>query len=549
MFSADEITKHGTPSSCWLVINGKVYDVTAYLDLHPGGAAILLKQGGQDATFEFRKIHSPDILQFLPKDICLGEVDPATVASLPLASASNADTNPNGNPNSRTSTTNAGSGPPHISHCIALPDFEPAAKAVLSPNAYSYVSSSANSGLAHAANLSSWRRVSFRPRIWPQGGVARASARTSILGAGAAFPFYCSAMGQLGRAHDGGEVALVRALARRGVHGLLSTVSTQSMEEVMEAFEGEKRALEGGGDEGKGASVNEGKPSTGAGVAAAEELPPAQLHFQLYIPNDRSVAVDTIRRAKAAGFRSLWVTVDTPTIGKRTIDRRIQAQEALAMGLPVEAEKAGFGMRSHVDGGQLNAALTWADLVWIREAWGDGPVVVKGVQSAEDARLALAHGCQGIVLSNHGGRQAHSAPDALTTLLEIRTYCPEVLGRLEVLVDGGCRDGADVLKALCLGATAVGIARPFFYALGAYGEKGVERCCDSEYFRFRIVTLAFLLFWLFMPMLILRGIVLAEELVLNMKLIGMNSLDQASPDRVNAMRLYNEMWRPEKGRL
>ena len=107
--------------------------------------------------------------------------------------------------------------------------------------------------------------------------------------------------------------------------------------------------------------------------------------------------------------------------------------------------------------------------------------MLKGVQCVEDARMAVEYGCQGVLLSNHGGRQLHSAPSALMTLCEIRTYAPEVFGRLEVYVDGGLRDGADVLKALCLGATAVGVGRPFLYALAAYGARGVERCVDGKF--------------------------------------------------------------------
>lgn len=164
--------------------------------------------------------------------------------------------------------------------------------------------------------------------------------------------------------------------------------------------------------------------------------------------------------------------------GKRTADRKLQAAEALAMS-PELAESAGFGLLSHAGDSQLNASLTWEDLKWIKSEW-DGPVVLKGVQTAEDAARAADLGVDGVLLSNHGGRQMHDAPDALTTLLEIRTYYPAVLDKLEIFLDGGCRDGADVLKAVCLGAKAVGVGRPFFYALAAYGEKGIERCSDSE---------------------------------------------------------------------
>ncbi|KAI1763507.1 hypothetical protein GGR53DRAFT_497366 [Hypoxylon sp. FL1150] len=489
LLNAAEVAKHNTTSSCWIVIHGKVYDVTPYLEQHPGGAAILVKQGGRDATPEFRKVHSPDVLENLPKGSFKGELDPAALASLATTTAPSTPTSaPNSDlpssssllsssPSSFPSSSLAGAGtppgPPHIAHCVTAPDFEAAAKGVLSHNALSYVSSSANSGLSLQGNLSSWSRVSFRPRVLRN--VARVLPKSSILGFASPFPFYASAMGQLGRSHPGGELEFVRGLARRGAHGLISTVSTMTTEEIAAAFKDEQRKL------AEATTTTITTPSSSSSGEDAAAFPPSQLHFQLYCHKDRDVTLARIRRAKAAGFRSLWVTVDTPVLGKRTSDRRIQVSEALEIGLEQSAEQAGFGWRSHAPAGDFQPALSWTDLAWIREEWGDGPLVLKGVQCAEDVRLALQYGCQGVVLSNHGGRQAHTAPDALTTLLEIRTYYPEVLGKLEILVDGGLRDGADVLKAICLGATAVGVGRPFFYALATYGSRGIERCIDSMF--------------------------------------------------------------------
>lgn len=298
----------------------------------------------------------------------------------------------------------------------------------------------------------------------------------------------------------------VRGAARRGAHVLLSTVSTQSVDEVASALADEQKSL----------ALAKSKHTD----PAADEFPPSNLHFQLYVHTDRAITLSRIQRAKAAGYKSIWVTVDTPILGKRTLDRRTQAQEALDAGLPAAAELAGFGQRTHAASSSFAPALAWDDILWIKRSFG-GPVVLKGVQAVEDAKIACEKGIDGILLSNHGGRQAHSAPDALTTLLEIRTHAPEILGRIQIFVDGGLRDGADVLKALCLGATAVGVGRPFYYALGAYGAKGVERCID----------------------------ILAEELVSGMRLLGITKLEEAGPELVNASRLLNEVWRPEKSRL
>ncbi|KAI0905978.1 FMN-dependent dehydrogenase-domain-containing protein [Ustulina deusta] len=490
--SAQEIASHRSTSSCWIVVEGKVYDVTSYLDKHPGGAAVLLKQGGTDATAEFRKIHSPDVLQYLPKDACLGAMDAAARAALPISSA---DAEPAGHAEAEGAANEL----PHISSIVVPNDFEAAAKAAMSPKTWSFVSSSAHDGAALRGNLASWHAVRFRPRIFHD--VSTVDPRSRILGLAAAFPFYVSPMGLLGRGHAAAEVGVVRALARRGIHGVLSTESTVDMEGIAAAFLEEKNKV----------------------AKHANDAPEAHLHFQLYIPADRAIAVQRIRRARAAGvFRSIWVTVDTTVLGKRTSDRRLQAAEALAASpeLAAHAERAGFGLLSHVDSGQLNSSLTWADLEWIKREWG-GPVVLKGVQTAEDAAHAADLGVDGVLLSNHGGRQMHDATDALTTLLEIRAHYPGLVDRIEIFVDGGCRDGADVLKAVALGAKAVGVGRPFFYALAAYGEKGVERCLD----------------------------IFADELATGMRLLGIKNLEEARPERVNASRLLNEIWRPEKSRL
>ncbi|KAI1815102.1 FMN-dependent dehydrogenase-domain-containing protein [Poronia punctata] len=502
--TAAEVVTHRSASSCWIVVDGKVYDVTSYMDAHPGGAAVLLQQGGRDATTEFRKVHSPDYLKYLPEDACLGTMSATERAALPISSA-NADTMGVLKLESPLTEEELAERVPHISSVIAPDEFQAAAETVMPRKAWTYVSSSAHNGSALRGNLASWGAVRFRPRIFQD--VAHVDPRSTILGSQSSFPFYVSPMGQLGRAHPAGEIGVVRALARRGVHGVISTESTATMEDIAAAFAEEKA-----------------KMSKTEETQQQQQQQEAQLHFQLYIPLDRAIAVQRIRRARATGvFRSLWVTLDTPVLGKRSADRKLQAAEALATSpeLAIHAERAGFGLLAHATNAQLNASLTWDDLKWIKAEWG-GPVVLKGVQTAEDAARAAESGVvDGVLLSNHGGRQMPDASDALTTLLEIRTYCPEVLSKIEVFVDGGCRDGADVLKAVALGAKAVGIGRPFFYALAAYGEKGVERCLD----------------------------IYADELVTGMRLAGIKTIDEAVPQRVNASRLLNEMWRPEKSRL
>ncbi|CAG8160239.1 unnamed protein product [Penicillium nalgiovense] len=385
---------------------------------------------------------------------------------------------------------------PHPSLCVTTTDFEKVAKNILPEKSWVYASSSAATGLSMTTNLDDWSLINFRPRILRS--VDSMDTRRNILGHTSQFPFFVSAMGTLGSSHPGAEPLLVRGATRKGLQTMISTASTRPLEEIMDAHLDEQRLL--------------GNQS------------PSNLSFQLYVPVDRTRAKSLIQRVKTAGYQSLWVTVDTSTLGKRTADRYLQAQENLDAGVAENARDIhsendfapAFGGRQVP--GSVDGGLTWGDLDWISSEWG-GPLVLKGIQSVEDVKLAVQHGVQGILLSNHGGRQIHSAPSSLMTLLEIRTYYPEAFDKLQVFVDGGLRDGADVLKAVCLGTTAVGVGRPYYYALAAYGAEGVERCTD----------------------------IIAEELEITMKMLGVSSLDQLGPDMVNTSRLANEMWRPVFG--
>jgi L-lactate dehydrogenase (cytochrome) len=345
--------------------------------------------------------------------------------------------------------------------CVSTTDFEQAAKAVLPHKSYIYASTSANTGLSLKGNLDDWGRVSFRPRVMRN--VGDVDTRRKIFGHESPYPFYISPMGTMGAIHPGAEVEMYKGAVRKGIHAVVSTASTKSTEKIMQSFVEESEKMQGAS--------------------------PTRLFYQYYMPVDKKKAIELMRIVKRCGYKGLWITVDTPILGKRTADRYLQAEEALAVGIEEESasswETGGDNAFAPAMGGrpaqgQLSPHTTWEDLAWIRKEW-EGPIVLKGIQCAEDAKLAMEYGCNGILLSNHGGRQLHTAPSALMTLCEIRTYCPEVFNKLEVFLDGGLRDGNDVLKALCLGATAVGVGRPFLYALGAYGAKGVERCVDGKH--------------------------------------------------------------------
>lgn len=386
----------------------------------------------------------------------LGELNPATASALNTPKSSE-----------MPAVTGSSSEVIPLAMCVRAIDFKAEAKKVMSRRTWIYVTSSANTGQSLRDNVDSWSQVVFRPRVMRN--VANASTWASLLGQPTTVPFFIPPMGTMGMSHPGAEPEMYRGAANKGVHGVLSTASTKPLDVVMDAHK--------------------------AAVAKAGGFKnnPSRMFFQFYIPEDRSRAIEIIHRAKAAGFKGLWITVDTHVLGKRTEDRRKQAEEALEDGQDHSTTQQPLGTDGNENpyapavgarpvAGSISDKITWEDLEWIRKEW-DGPIVLKGIQTAEDAKLAAENDCQGILLSNHGGRQQHTAPSALATLLEIRAYCPEVLEKLEVYLDGGLYDGADILKALALGATAVGIGRPFLYAMAAYGTKGVEKLIDSEWLR------------------------------------------------------------------
>ena len=327
-----------------------------------------------------------------------------------------------------------------------LNELERASAGRLTPQAHAYIAGSAGSGDTARENREAFRRWRIVPRMLTD--VATASYASTVLGAELAVPFLLAPVGVLGLAHPGGEVAVARAAAACGVPMVLSTASSTPMEEVAEAS----------GD--------------------------GQRWYQLYWPSDRAVAASFLARAKAAGFTALVITLDTRLLGWRPRDldqaylpflRGTGVQNYLtdpafqaSLAAPVSADPAAailqftqiFGDRS----------LTWDDLSFARDHW-DGPIAVKGVLSVADAERAAGAGMDGIIVSNHGGRQVDGAIAALDALPAIAAA---VGSRITVMFDSGIRGGSDMLKALALGARAVLIGRPYAYGLGLGGEDGVR---------------------------------------------------------------------------
>lgn len=254
----------------------------------------------------------------------------------------------------------------------------------------------------------------------------------------------------------------------------------------------------------------------------ADTAPGASFFFQLYVNREREKSAALLRKCSAnPNIKAIFVTVDAAWPGKREADERVKADESLSVPMsPSQAknDNKGGGL-GRVMAGFIDPGLTWEDLVWVRQHT-HLPVCLKGVQSADDAILAMKAGLNGILLSNHGGRNLDTSPPSIITLLELHKRCPEVFDRMEVYVDSGIRRGTDILKAICLGATAVGMGRSMLFATN-YGQAGVEHLIDSE------------LFCLLCSCGLLTIVVLRDELETSMRNNGITTLDEAGPHLVH----------------
>jgi lactate 2-monooxygenase len=327
-----------------------------------------------------------------------------------------------------------------------LHQLEQAACAVMAPRAFAYVAGAAGSGETARENLMAFRRWRIVPRMLTDVSTPSYSAR--LLGTDLKVPFLLAPVGVLGIAHPDGELAVARAAAAAGVPVIISTSASTAMEDVA--------AANGGG----------------------------QRWYQLYWPKDRGVAASMLRRAQAAGYRVLVVTLDTRMLAWRPrdldqgylpflegagiqnylSDPAFQAGQVTSVG---DDPQAAILRYLQIFG---DLSLTWEDIPFLREHW-HGPIVLKGILSVADAERASQSGVAGIVVSNHGGRQVDGAIAALDALPAI---AQAVGSKLTVLFDSGVRGGADMIKALALGAQAVLIGRPYVYGLALGGEAGVR---------------------------------------------------------------------------
>ncbi len=343
-----------------------------------------------------------------------------------------------------------------LRRCVSVEDYRRVAKRRLPRGVFDYIDGAAEDERTMERNVDAFGRYEFQPRVLRD--VSNLDTSVSILGRPASMPLIIAPTGYTRIAHSQGELAVARAAERAGIPYSLSTMGTRSIEDI-------------------------------AAVSASDKW------FQIYTWRDRPLVEELVAHAKAAGYTTVWLTVDTAVLGRR-------GTRSCAGGSPCHP-RSGLGTlidgaihpgwtldflrnepimfsnvvgRKELDGstpislaakvaGHFDQSLSWKDIDWLRSIW-DGPIVLKGIQTVADAKQAVAMGVQGIGLSNHGGRQLDDAPVPLELVEPVRDTVGD---GVTIICDGGVRRGSDIVKAIALGADAVTVGRPYLYALGRCG--------------------------------------------------------------------------------
>ena len=328
-----------------------------------------------------------------------------------------------------------GAGPVPPPSDLDLGALEALAASTLGPMAYAYYSGGADEEVLVGENQRAWQRLRLHPRVLVD--VSEIETRTTVLGDEVMMPVLAAPTAIQRLAHPDGELATARGAALAGTVMCLSSLSNTPLEEV-----------------------------AGAGAGAPQWM-------QIYILKDRARTADMVAQVKEAGYRALALTVDAPVSGLRSSELRGGVHLPDDLALPNLADASATHAQSQgfmaVVSREFDPSITYDDVAWLADLSGL-PVLAKGVARADDAVRCLDAGAAGVIVSNHGGRQLDDALPTATVLPEI---AQAIQGRGEVIVDGGVRRPADVVKALALGATAVQLGRPILWALGARGEQGV----------------------------------------------------------------------------
>jgi L-lactate dehydrogenase (cytochrome) len=438
---------------------------------------VILKLAGKDATEEYDPVHPSGTLEEnLKPEALLGTIDPSTIIkseAQPRASVKSEEY-------------------PPVQSLLNMDEIEELATKKVSKKAWAYYYSAADDKITKRFNTEAFRSILLRPRVFID--CTECSLETKLLGNQVTMPIYVSPAAQARLGHPSGEVGIAEACGSFGALQIISNSASMTPEQIV-----------------------------------ANAAPGQAFGWQLYVQDDRKKSEKMIARVnRLSAIKFLVLTIDTPVMGKREDDQR--SGNVINEISEVEApEKQIFA--------GMDPSLTWTEtLAWL-EKQTSLPIVLKGIQTHEDAYIAGLHQSRvkGIILSNHGGRCLDTAPPAVHTLFEMRKYCPEVFDKVEVWIDGGVRRGTDVVKALCLGAKGVGIGRPPLWGLAAGGVEGVKRTLQSE------SRPAFIQSVVQKISTNQLSLVLADETKTCMRLLGVQRIDQLGMQHVSVPTQFSRM--------
>lgn len=419
---------------------------------HAGGPNVVLQHAGSDVSSIFNPVHPGDaIKRFLSPSQKVGDIDPLTLPRKKLSDQEK---------QRRERLAHL----PPLSSILNLEDFEKVAQSVLTPQGWMYYRTAADDEISYHHNRTSFGRIWFRPRILVP--IEQVDATTTILSTQPenqqiklSTPFYISPAAAAKFGHSEGELNLTRAAGDAGVLQGISANASYSLDDILHARK-------------------HGQP----------------IFYQLYLNKDRRISEDLLQHLEREGVQAVMLTVDSPVMGNR--ERELRAADREAVATPSTA------------GGYFEQNLSWDLVQWFRKTC-NMPLFIKGIQCIEDVATAAEHGVDGVVLSNHGGRSLDYAPSGMDILIELREKRPDLFDKLDVYVDGGVRRGTDVLKALALGARAVGLGRPFLFANSGYGQEGAAHAIA----------------------------LLKAEVERGMRFLGVRSLEELTPDRIRILPL------------
>ncbi|CCK70642.1 uncharacterized protein KNAG_0E03880 [Huiozyma naganishii CBS 8797] len=475
-----KVTAQEVLENNWTVIDGCVYDLSNFANTaDPSAVRVIKSNGGKDITSIYFALFGKTSLDndIFKKQYAIGILSGKMPSDrvVPKYSSETRD-------EVIRKEILKNSLPP-LANIINVYDFENLASKFLPHQAWAYYSSGSDDEISLRENHSAYHRIFFKPRVLVD--VSNVDTSTTLLGKKVDIPIFvaATALMQLGNPEKA-EVNVAKGCGQAGLHipQMISTFSSNSIEDITAAKSSDKQAQ----------------------------------WFQLYVNGDRKVTKDLIQKVEALGLDALFVTVDVPLTGHREKDLKIKF--STADNGPSVAQKKKKDTKQ--DNGASKAltkfidpSLSWNDIIEFKKHT-KLPIVLKGIQRAEDVVKAAELGLAGVVISNHGGRQLDFARAPVEVLAE---SVPELEKRglrsdnFELFIDGGIRRGTDILKALCLGAKGVGLGRPFMYANSCYGEEGVEKAIS----------------------------LLKEEVETSMRLLGVTSIDQLGPDLLDLSTLRN----------